>query len=85
LLEIRLGDAEVDVADIEAMEGGSIGSRSGAAFRRTSSAVLLSLGKLRNNGNAFQFLASQFESLWNGIFVLELNVTNAGILVSTEV
>jgi hypothetical protein len=82
LLKIGLGDAKVNVTDIEAMEGGTVGSRSGAAFRRTSSAVLLSLGKLGNDRHTLEFLASQLEGLGNGSFVLELNISNTAMSVN---
>jgi hypothetical protein len=72
----------VDITDVKAMEGGTIGSWSGTAFGRTSSAVFLSLGKLGDDRNTLEFLAGQLEGLRNGIFVLELNIANAGMSVS---
>jgi hypothetical protein len=65
------------------MEGGTVGSRSSTALRRASSAVLLRLGKLGNDRNTLEFLASQLEGLRNGIFVLELNISNAAMSIST--
>jgi hypothetical protein len=84
LLEIRLGDTEMNVADIEPVEWRSVGTWSSAALRGPSGTVLLGFGKLRNDGDTFELLAGQLKSLGNRLFVLELNVTNAGIYVSTR-
>ena len=67
----------MDVANIEAVEGGTVGTRRGAALGGSSSTVLLSLCELRNDGDALQFLASQLQRFGNRLFVLELNVANA--------
>lgn len=76
LLEVGLRDAEVNVADVEAMEGSAVGTRSGAAFGGARSTVLLGFGERHDNRNALQFLASQLDSLRNRVFLLKLNVAD---------
>jgi hypothetical protein len=66
----------VDVANVEAVEGRAVGTRGGTAFGGASSAILLSFGELRNDGDTLEFLTSQFERLGYGVFVLELNITD---------
>lgn len=68
----------MNVSNVETVERRAISTRSSAAFRGTSSAVLLGLGELRNDGDTLQFLASQFESFGNRLFVFELNVADTG-------
>jgi hypothetical protein len=82
LLKIRLGNAEVDVADIEAVEGRAIGTRSSTTLGGPGSTILLGFSELRNDGDTFELLAGQLKSLGNRLFVLELDVTNAGVNVS---
>jgi hypothetical protein len=66
----------VDVADVEAVERRTIGTRSSTAFGGASSAVLLSFGELRDDRDTFKFLTSQFERLGDGLFILELNIAD---------
>jgi hypothetical protein len=82
LLEILLGDAEVDVADVETVEGSAIGTRGSTALGGTSSTVLLSFSQLGNDGDALEFLASQLQCLRNRLFSFELNVADARGYVS---
>lgn len=75
--KIVLSDTEVDVSDIKAMEGSTIGTSCGTALTSCAgSAILLCLGKLGDDRDSFEFLASQLQSLGNGFFFLELNVTD---------
>jgi len=66
----------VNVSNVETVERRAVGTRSSATFGGTSSAILLGLGELRNDGDTLQFLASQFESFGNRLFVFELNVAD---------
>jgi hypothetical protein len=56
LLKIRFGHTEVNVADVETMERSAVGTRSCAALRRSSSAILLGLCELGDDGNTFKLL-----------------------------
>jgi hypothetical protein len=76
LLKILLRDTEVNVSDIETMEGSAVGARGGATFGWSSCAVLLSLSELGDDRYAFKLLAGQLESLWNRVLILELNVAD---------
>jgi hypothetical protein len=82
LLEVRLGDAEVDVANVETVEGCAVEAGCSAALGGSSRAVLLSFGKLRDDGDALEFLTSQFQSFRNRFLILELNVTDSVAHVS---
>lgn len=64
------------------MEWGAVSTRSSTALGGSSSTVLLSFGKLGNNGDALEFLASQLQRLGNRLFFLELNVADAERMVS---
>lgn len=75
----------MDVAYVETVEGSAVGAGSCASLRWAGSTVLFSFSKLRNDGDTFQLLSSQLQSLGNGLFVLELNVANAGMTVSSVV
>lgn len=77
LLEIRLRDTEVDVANVKTMEGCAVEAWSSSAFGGSSRAVLLSFSELRDNGNALKFLAGQLKSFGHGVLIFELNVTNS--------
>ena len=51
ILEILLGDREVDVADVEAVEGNAVGER-GDTLRVTGLAILLCFSELRDYRDA---------------------------------
>jgi hypothetical protein len=55
-LKIWFGHTEVDVADIEAMEWSAVSTRGCAALGRSSSAVLLGLSELGDDGNTLELL-----------------------------
>jgi hypothetical protein len=78
-LKIGLGDTEVDVANIEAVEGGAVSTRSGTTLRWSSSAILLCLGELGDDRDTFELLSSQLESLRYRLLVFELDITDAGV------
>lgn len=82
LLEIFFGDTEVDVADIETVEGGAVSTGCSTALGRTSSTVLLGFSKLGNDGDALKFLASQLQCKRYRLFSFELNVADAGRMLA---
>jgi hypothetical protein len=66
LLKIRLGDAEVDVSNIETMERSAIASSCWSTFAGgAGSTVLLCFSELGNNRNSLQLLASQLNGFWD--------------------
>jgi len=79
-LEVFLGDAEVYVSNIQAMEGGTVGAGNdaAAALGGPGSTVLLGLGQLGDDGHALQLLAGEIQCLGNRLLVLELDVANTG-------
>jgi hypothetical protein len=81
-LEIGFGDTEMDIANVEAVEWRTVGTRSCATFRGSSGPVLLGFGKLGDNRNTFQLLTRQLDGFGNGIFVLELDVTDARLMLA---
>ena len=77
-LEIVLGDAEVDVADVETVERSTISSASSTTFSGSSTrgAVFLCFGKLRNDRNALELLSCQLQGLRDRGLVAELDIAN---------
>jgi len=73
-LEIFLSHIEMDVANIQAMEGGRAGLT--AIVWLLDLAVLLCLSELHNDWDVFERTASELKSLLNGLFILELNIAN---------
>lgn len=73
-LEIFLSHIEMDVANIQAMEGGRAGLT--AVVWLLDLAVLLCLSELHNDWDVFERTASELKSLLNGLFILELNIAN---------
>lgn len=59
LLEILLGDAKVDVANIETVKGRAVGTRSSAALGWSRGTILLCFCELGDDRNTLQFLAGQ--------------------------
>ena len=72
----------MDVADVETVEGGAVGTGCSTALGWTSSTVLLSFSKLGNDGDALQFLASQLQCKRDRLFSFELNVADAGLMLA---
>jgi hypothetical protein len=66
----------MDVTNIEPMEWNTARGAGVALGARLS--VLLGLGELGDDGDAFQFLSRQLNCEWNGLLVEEFNVANAG-------
>lgn len=74
VLEIFLGDGEVDVADVEAMEGHAV--RLGGAALGAGLAILLGFGGLDDDGLPEELLSGECNRLLNRFFRLELNVAD---------
>ena len=75
-LQVLLGDVEVNIADVEAVEG----RRTGLApsrFRIAGESVLLSFGELDDDRNTCQWLSGKLKGLLNRFFVSELDVANS--------
>jgi hypothetical protein len=70
------------VPDVEAVERGATGTGSSTTLGGASSTVLLCLCKLGDDGNTLQLLARQLQCLGDRLFVLELDIADAGGSVS---
>lgn len=74
-MEIALSDAEMNVADIETVEGNGIVVATGG-FRISCLSVLLCFSKLRDDGYSQKLLASQLNGKRDRFFLFEFNVAD---------
>lgn len=77
VLQILFSNAEVDVSNIEAMEGNGVVIASRGLWVAGLS-VLLCLSELSNNGDSKKLLSGHLNCEWDGVFVLELDVADTG-------
>lgn len=59
------------------MEWSAVGTRRGTTLRGAGSTIFLGFSKLGDNGDTFQFLASQLQCLGDGFLILKLNIADA--------
>jgi hypothetical protein len=77
ILKIAFSDAEMNVADIETVEGNGVMIATGG-FRVSCLSILFCFSKLRDDGYAQKLLASQLNRERDRFFLFEFNVADSG-------
>jgi hypothetical protein len=82
-IQVVLSDGEMDVADIETMEGNT-GLLLSSTLGGARLPVLFGFRVLGNDWNAEEFLTSELDGSRHGFFVFEFDVTDTVHMVSVE-
>lgn len=80
---IFFGKREMDIADVETVVRHAVGLCC-VGIGVAGLAVLLCFGELNNDGNGEQLLPGETNGFLDGIFVLELDVSDAGSRLVNE-
>lgn len=75
ILEVGFSDAEMNITHIESVKWRGV-TRARAGLRVTCLAVLFGFGKLNDNGNAYERLASKLDRSGDGFFASEFDVAD---------